>query len=153
MQNVLPYLFETYQHPKTRRPTSYSGLPFVTYYAIKSYLPFFKAKLLFLSYSTKHPHICTRKRSPRCLIVTFDCGCLSSGFFLLLPRIGRIHVLCLLRAKQKPQKPLGEDGGRCPCCYASALVLYERALNAQTRSLPSPSLQKVTILAKAINRE
>ena len=20
-------------------------------------------------------------------------------------------------------KPLGEDGGRCPCCYASALVL------------------------------
>ena len=114
MQNVLPYLFETYQHPKTRHPTSYSGLPFVTYYAIKSYLPFFKAKLLFLSYSTKHPHICTLKRSPRCLTVTFDCGCLSSGFFLLLPRIGRIHVLCLLRAKQKPQKPLGEDGGRCP---------------------------------------
>ena len=26
-------------------------------------------------------------------------------------------------AKQKPDKPLGEDGGRCPCCYASALVL------------------------------
>ena len=28
-----------------------------------------------------------------------------------------------LKAKQKPEKPLGEDGGRCPCCYASALVL------------------------------
>ena len=28
-----------------------------------------------------------------------------------------------LEAKQKPDKPLGEDGGRCPCCYASALVL------------------------------
>ena len=26
-------------------------------------------------------------------------------------------------AKQKPEKPLGEDGGRCPCCHASALVL------------------------------
>ena len=26
-------------------------------------------------------------------------------------------------ARQKPEKPLGEDGGRCPCCYASALVL------------------------------
>ena len=25
--------------------------------------------------------------------------------------------------RQKPEKPLGEDGGRCPCCYASALVL------------------------------
>ena len=49
-------------------------------------------------------------------------------------------------------KPLGEDGGRCPCCYASALVLLERALNAQTESIPPPSLQKVTILAKAINR-
>ena len=29
----------------------------------------------------------------------------------------------LLSVRQKPQKPLGEDGGRCPCCYASALVL------------------------------
>ena len=28
-----------------------------------------------------------------------------------------------LEARQKHQKPLGEDGGRCPCCYASALVL------------------------------
>ena len=26
-------------------------------------------------------------------------------------------------AKQKPEKPLGEDGGLCPCCYTSALVL------------------------------
>ena len=26
-------------------------------------------------------------------------------------------------AKQKLEKPLGEDGGRCPCCYTSALVL------------------------------
>ena len=25
--------------------------------------------------------------------------------------------------RQKPEKPLGEDGGRCPCCHASALVL------------------------------
>ena len=25
--------------------------------------------------------------------------------------------------RQKQQKPLGEDGGRCPCCYTSALVL------------------------------
>ena len=25
--------------------------------------------------------------------------------------------------RQKPDKPLGEDGGLCPCCYASALVL------------------------------
>ena len=30
-------------------------------------------------------------------------------------------MVCL-EAKQKPDKPLGEDGGRCPCCYASALV-------------------------------
>ena len=29
----------------------------------------------------------------------------------------------LLGARQKPDKPLGEDGGRCPCCHASALVL------------------------------
>ena len=29
----------------------------------------------------------------------------------------------LLGARQKPNKPLGEDGGRCPCCHASALVL------------------------------
>ena len=29
----------------------------------------------------------------------------------------------LLEAKHKPNKPLGENGGRCPCCYASALVL------------------------------
>ena len=28
-----------------------------------------------------------------------------------------------LEAKQKLDKPLGEDGGRCPCCYASTLVL------------------------------
>ena len=28
-----------------------------------------------------------------------------------------------LEAKHKPDKPLGEDGGRCPCCHASALVL------------------------------
>ena len=28
-----------------------------------------------------------------------------------------------LGARQKPEKPLGEDGGRCPCCYTSALVL------------------------------
>ena len=28
-----------------------------------------------------------------------------------------------LEARQKPDKPLGEDGGRCPCCHASALVL------------------------------
>ena len=28
-----------------------------------------------------------------------------------------------LGARHKPNKPLGEDGGRCPCCYASALVL------------------------------
>ena len=34
--------------------------------------------------------------------------------------MGRI---LLLEAKQKPKKPLGEDGGRCPCCYTSALVL------------------------------
>ena len=34
--------------------------------------------------------------------------------------MGRI---LLLEAKQKPKKPLGEDGGRRPCCYASALVL------------------------------
>ena len=25
--------------------------------------------------------------------------------------------------RQKPEKPLGEDGGLCPCCYTSALVL------------------------------
>ena len=56
--------------------------------------------------------------------------------FAILPRIGRISVLChffisttdltdrtnelleplnlLLGARQKPNKPLGEDGGRCP---------------------------------------
>ena len=28
---------------------------------------------------------------------------------------------CAIR--QKPDKPLGEDEGRCPCCHASALVL------------------------------
>ena len=28
-----------------------------------------------------------------------------------------------LEARHKPDKPLGEDGGRCPYCYASALVL------------------------------
>ena len=33
--------------------------------------------------------------------------------------------------RQKHNNPPGEDGGRCPCCYTSALVLYERALNAQ----------------------
>ena len=32
-------------------------------------------------------------------------------------------LMFYLGAKQKPNKPLGEDGGRCPCCYASALVL------------------------------
>ena len=41
-------------------------------------------------------------------------GQYARGQVLLLPRIGRIHVLCLLEAKQKPNKPLGEDGGRCP---------------------------------------
>ena len=25
--------------------------------------------------------------------------------------------------RQKTEKPLGKDGGRCPCCYTSALVL------------------------------
>ena len=25
--------------------------------------------------------------------------------------------------RQKHKKPLGEDGGLCPCCYASTLVL------------------------------
>ena len=31
---------------------------------------------------------------------------------------------CVLQGvRQKPEKPLGEDGGRCPCCYTSALVL------------------------------
>ena len=29
----------------------------------------------------------------------------------------------LQNVRQKPEKPLGEDGGRCPCCYTSALVL------------------------------
>ena len=29
----------------------------------------------------------------------------------------------LLGVRQKPEKPLGEDGGQCPCCYTSALVL------------------------------
>ena len=24
--------------------------------------------------------------------------------------------------RQKPEKPLGEDGRRCPCCYAFALA-------------------------------
>ena len=28
-----------------------------------------------------------------------------------------------LEAKQKPEKPLGEYGGLCPCCHTSALVL------------------------------
>ena len=45
---------------------------------------------------------------------------------VLLPRIlriGRIVSYAGLRARQKPNKPLGEDGGLCPCCYASALVL------------------------------
>ena len=32
-------------------------------------------------------------------------------------------LMSCLEAKHKPEKPLGEDGGRCPCCYASALVL------------------------------
>ena len=60
----------------------------------------------------------------------------------ILPRIGKIGVprhffisttdltdrtnecpvvTCAIR--QKPNKPLGEDGGHRPCCYASALVL------------------------------
>ena len=43
---------------------------------------------------------------------------------ILLPRIGLLEPLShLLGAKHKPEKPLGEDGGRCPCCYTSALVL------------------------------
>ena len=57
----------------------------------------------------------------------------------ILPRIGRIGVLrhffiSTTDGKDKypvggweqnknQEKPLGEDGGRCPCCYASALVL------------------------------
>ena len=35
--------------------------------------------------------------------------------------IERLNLL--QRAIQKPQKPLGEDGGLSPCCYTSALVL------------------------------
>ena len=35
---------------------------------------------------------------------------------------------------------------------ALAAILPPWSYNAQTESLPSPSLQKVTILAKAINR-
>ena len=58
-----------------------------------------------------------------------------------------------LGARQKPNKPLGEYGGRCPCCYASALVLLERALNAQTERLCTTFIMKVTILIKAINRK
>ena len=46
---------------------------------------------------------------------------------ILLPRIELLEPLnplsLSLGARQKPEKPLGEDGGRCPCCYASALVL------------------------------
>ena len=39
-------------------------------------------------------------------------------------RIGRIHVLRRgWKQDINPNKPLGEDGGRCPCCFASALVL------------------------------
>ena len=56
-----------------------------------------------------------------------------------------------LRTKHKPEKPLGEDGGRCPDAMLP-LRSYKRALNAQTESISPPSLQKVTILAKAINR-
>ena len=60
----------------------------------------------------------------------------------ILPRIGRIGVLrhffyfttdwtdktdeCPVggwEQDKNQEKPLGEDGGRCPCCYASALVL------------------------------
>ena len=60
----------------------------------------------------------------------------------ILPRIGRIGVLrhffisttdstdwtdesCghLCHKTKNQDKPLGEDGGRRPCCYASALVL------------------------------
>ena len=60
----------------------------------------------------------------------------------ILPRIGRIGVLrhffisttdstdwtdesCghLCHKTKNQDKPLGEDGGHCPCCYASALVL------------------------------
>ena len=60
----------------------------------------------------------------------------------ILPRIGRIGVLrhffisttdstdwtdeCPVggwKQDKNQDKPLGEDGGRCPCCYASALVL------------------------------
>ena len=44
-----------------------------------------------------------------------------------IERIERISVLWLLEAKQKPEKPLGEDGGRCPrLLFGSALQAPER---------------------------
>ena len=63
MQNVLPYLFETYQHPKTRHPTCYSGLPFVTYYAIKSYLPFFLVLVIvFILFHQTSAHLYAKEK-------------------------------------------------------------------------------------------
>ena len=51
-------------------------------------------------------------------------GQYATGQVLFLPRIERIGRMCLLNslnlsrlsleARQKPNKPLGEDGGRCP---------------------------------------
>ena len=62
---------------------------------------------------------------------------------VLLPRIkriGRIVSYARLRARQKPNKPLGEDGGRCPGTQASALVLEEQPLSTQTENLSTTFL-------------
>ena len=47
-----------------------------------------------------------------------------SGYYSFYHGLDGLNgFMSYLEAKQKPNKPLGEDGGRCPCCYASALVL------------------------------
>ena len=81
---------------------------------MKTYSSYFKAKLLFLSYSTKHPHICTLKRSPRCLTVTFDCGWLSSGFFLSTTDLTDRTDSCPVRGRNR-SKSLSLSPGLCPC--------------------------------------
>ena len=57
-----------------------------------------------------------------------------------------------LGAKHKPEKPLGEDGERCPDAMLPLWSYKSELLTPKPKACAPPSLQKVTILAKAINR-
>ena len=61
-------------------------------------------------------------------------------------------LMFYLGAKQKPNKPLGEDGGRCPAVMLPLWSFKSELLTPKPEAY-HPFLQKVTILAKAINRD